>query len=352
MKAGFIMPAETPTGCSAADISSAKMQGVSAKELKNRGCEVASLMQGGFSGAELAQAGFSLDEIAAKQAAGAASQPSWEAKLQTIRDRQAQELSAQDYKDKLKSIQQSMSTQTSDLFSSWIPLPAQQFVQGAEKAAAGQATEGGGAAAGRGGQQAVGKGGPVDIFKAGSVMFAVLDTGVNSDEKSPVMATIIEGPLNGAKLLGSFQRVEQKVVLQFNVLNVPYVQTSVPINAVAIDPNTAKTALATSVDNHYMLRYGTLFAASFMSGVGQAVQNSGNSVTVNTSTGENVNLNGSVTATKAAVIGLGEVGNKMASAWQPMVNRPPTIEVKAGSGIGLLLMSDLSVPQKSQAVTQ
>ena len=54
-----------------------------------------------------------------------------------------------------------------------------------------------------------------DDVLAGSVVFAVLDTGINSDDSSPIMATIIEGQLKGSKLLGSFKRNGQTVTLSF-----------------------------------------------------------------------------------------------------------------------------------------
>ena len=48
-------------------------------------------------------------------------------------------------------------------------------------------------------------------------MFAVLDTSINTDEKSPIMATIVDGPLKGAKLIGGFSRVNQRVLLTFKL---------------------------------------------------------------------------------------------------------------------------------------
>ena len=44
------------------------------------------------------------------------------------------------------------------------------------------------------------------------------------------------------------------------------------IQAVAIDPQTARTALAGQINNHYLLKYGTLFASSFLQGVGSSLQ--------------------------------------------------------------------------------
>ena len=99
-------------------------------------------------------------------------------------------------------------------------------------------------------------------------MFAVLDTSINTDEKgTPIMARIVGGPYKGGKLFGQFTLVDKRVMLSFNILNLPDRDKTISINAVAIDPETARTAMSGEVDNHYLLRYGTFFASAFLSGV-------------------------------------------------------------------------------------
>lgn len=340
-------------GCSIDDIRQAKVQGISAADLKTRGCAASDLKTAGFTDADIAQAGFPLEQAPEAAAAAQAAAPAggakgggqevWSQQLDLIRKQQAQELTAQEYQDKIKQIQQTMATQASELFASWIPLPPQQFVASEDKGGA-AATGAGGKAQGQGAEG--GKQIPGNIIKAGSVLFAVLDTGINSDERSPVLATILSGDLKGARLIGNFQRSGKTVSLTFNLLNVPYLPSSIPVNAVAIDSNTARAALSGKVDNHYMLRYGSVFAASFLSGVGKAVESSANSVQISPPTGETININSSLTATQSALIGLGEAGSKLSDTFTPLVNTPPTVEIKAGSGIGILLMSDLKVPFK------
>ena len=342
LRAGFT-PQEVRKDDLAADVSKEAKSGSGAMDLKKAGLSDGdSLRAGSTVGKEV---GGGEDETAGdNNAAAVGGGADWQRQLKDIREQQAQQVSAQEYRDKLNQTQQAMSSQAGDLFAAWMPLPAQQFVQNAETGKGGVAAslEKGGAAASA---EAINKN--VNVTKAGSIFFAVLDTGINSDEKSPVLATIVEGDLKGAKVLGSFERVDKRVLLQFNTLSVAGLPASLPLNAVAIDPNTARTALADHVDNHYLLRFGMAFASSFASGVGQAIQNSSNSVQINTPTGEKINLKGSMNATKAALTGLGEVGNRFSNLFAPLVNTPPTVEVKPGSGIGILLMADLSVPKKS-----
>lgn len=356
--------------CSVASLQKVRASGVNASLLKGKGCNLASLQAAGYSPQELAAAGFSGSEIQGAIAgevagvgaqmgvsaqggpAGAVvpgSQVNVQRELERANRQQAQRAAAQESQDKLRQIQQTMYGQASELFSSWLPVPAQAYVQGATEEPAS------GAAGGQqfAGMQMMGGGNATaaqnlanaDITKAGTILFATLDTGVNSDETSPVLATIVQdGPLHNAKLLGTFQRVDKKVVLQFNVLSVPKLPNSLPINAVAIDPNTARTALASQVDNHYMMRYGMLFASSFASGLGQAFQNSGSQMET-TTFGTVVTLP-DLNPTQKAIVALGNVGQQFSGAIAPLFRTPPTVKVNAGGSIGILIMSDLAVPRQ------
>ena len=184
-------------------------------------------------------------------------------------------------------------------------------------------------------------------FKAGTILFAVLDTAVNTDEPSPIMATIVEGPYKGSKLLGTINFAggtsAESVSLYFNLLNVPDLPSSINVQAVAIDPNTARTSLASSVDHHYLLRYGTLFASSFMSGYSKVITNQGVSQTVATGGG------GATTATvtpplsgrKEIFAALGDVGKSFGSAFSSVTNTPNTIKVSSGTGMGVLILQDV-----------
>ena len=235
-----------------------------------------------------------------------------------------------------------MMMQANQLFAAWTPVPVQQFVQGEVPTPQAQGEK----TAPTKEQQAEEELKNSDVYKAGSIIFAVLDTEVNTDETSPVMATVVQGPLNGSKVIGNFQRVSEKVSLQFSVLSVPKLTSSIAINAVAVDPNTAKTSLASTVNNHYMLRYGSLFATSFISGLGEAIQSSGGT---SASTGIGTLTTAPVLGMKdKLLVAVGNVGQQFGTALASKVNMPPTIKVKAGTSLGLLLMADLLVPKNQQ----
>ena len=181
------------------------------------------------------------------------------------------------------------------------------------------------------------------MFKAGDVLFAVIDTAINSDQpNTPVLARIVTGPYRNAKLLGTFTREEDKLVIKFNTLALKNRPSSIPINAYAIDQRTAQTAMATNVDHHYLMRYGSLFAASFLQGFGtyfsnyQAYQCPSNSICINTDTNH---LN---PVSEAMYSGLGQIGTSLSDSVIKNFNKPPTVTLDQGSPIGVLIMSDVN----------
>jgi hypothetical protein len=232
-----------------------------------------------------------------------------------------------------------MQTQAKSLLSQWQP-PTQTYVKIDEPK-----IESGRGGAGFGGEFG---GGAAPIYKAGDIIFGIMETSVNSDEPGPVMAKIVSGPLTGSKLIGSFKRVEDQVFLEFSLLNAPEMNQSVPLKAVAIDPETARTALATSVDHHRLLRYSSLFASSFLQGVGEAVLAGIQPNLTTTDTSITVS-NATVTTKDEILVGLGEVGTKLGEKLDPLFDKPPTVTLDSGTAIGLLFLQDFTMqPGKAE----
>lgn len=188
------------------------------------------------------------------------------------------------------------------------------------------------------------------LYKAGDIVFAVLATTINSDYPAPILANIVTGPLKGSKLIGAVSKGPtltgtegpERVMLKFNRINIPGKPTTATINAVGIDPDTAYTAVADKVDHHYLLRYGTLFASSFLEGLGNAVQQSGSTTYINNN-GGTTTTNGTLSVAEEAISGLGEVGTTLGEQMEDYFDRPPTVYVYAGTSLGILLLSDLTI---------
>ena len=276
---------------------------------------------------------------------------------------QAQELALQEAQAEQQKLTASMQNQAKAVMASWSGpsgTPQQTYVEGAgakdKSGANGQAagtttasSDGTGSAA----TAAPAKKSPA-VIKAGDISFGIINTEVNSDMPGPVLATIVSGKLKGAKLVGTLQQAPEitgtngptTVTLTFKTLSLPSLPNSISINAVAVDADTAQTALASEVDHHYMYRYGTLFASSFLSGYGQAITQSG-SVSINNTDGSSTSFSQTLNPTQTFLAALGEVGTQLGDSLDDAVDRPNTIYVDSGTAVGLLFLSDVTIDSMS-----
>lgn len=274
---------------------------------------------------------------------------------QALRDLQQKQLQLSDQQQKqIQTIMNAMEGQAKSAFQAWNEFNPQQFVQGEWARKEAKDKDGGGNKDGigftaRSGDKTGSDSGGSILFKAGTIVFAVLDTTISSDEPGPILATVVEGKYKGARLIGSFTPTPQpgglppeKLTLNFSTLNIATAAKSIAIQAVAIDPDTARTALASDVDHHFLLRYGSILASSFLVGYAKAITSAGS---VQTSS-----ANGLATTTTAAQLNgrkeilaaLGEVGKKLGEAWKLYGTIPPTVTVEAGTGVGILFLSDVT----------
>lgn len=182
----------------------------------------------------------------------------------------------------------------------------------------------------------------IPLAKAGTIFNAVIETAVNSDEESPVLARIVSGPLKGTRLIGTFKNLGEKVAVVFNTANIPSLDKTIKLNAYAVDTNTSRTAMADDVNHHYFLRYGVLLATSFVSGYAQALAQSGSTSTptllgVSTTTP-------TYTPSQLNKVALGSLGAQVSGDIKQQYNNlKPTIYVNSGTAVGILLMDDLTV---------
>ena len=171
-------------------------------------------------------------------------QPS-QAQLQNIATQQAaaqanqQQQAAQQRQQAVQDLEQGMRTQAQALMSSWTGKsgsPAQQYIERTDAPKSGdkkekpEASEQSGDAKKEEASQSTqsSKSSDQETIKAGKIMFAVLNTAVNSDEPGPILATIVGGKYKGAKLLGKIQKPQtitgvkpSALTLTFNLMNVP-----------------------------------------------------------------------------------------------------------------------------------
>lgn len=381
--AGFTAAQLKDAGFSAADLKNAgfsveqlKAAGFSAKDLKDAGISADTLRKAGFSDQDLKDAGFSPDDssvaglqvpaqpkipsavvplpsVDGPSGISASTEAANAKQLQDILKRQQSQMADQRFQQKIQQRTAAMLGAANQSLQDWKTVASQVYVGGTPPKNAGGAPQAGSGPEGLlqvgtapGGLGTNSAAAP-SLIKAGDVLFAVLDTSVNSDEPGPILATIVSGKLNGSKLIGSFTLPSNadRMVINFNTMSVPGAPKTTSINAYAIDPNTARTALKTKANHHYLLRYGSLFAATFLEGFGNAFQSANTTITIGGTGGvTNTSISNGVgrSILENAVIGLATLGKSWGQVAQQQFNTPTTVLLCSGTGIGVLFTQDLA----------
>jgi YD repeat-containing protein len=268
-----------------------------------------------------------------------------DARLKAVMQRQQETLTAQQQAQMQQQIQAAMTTQSTQLFAAWAS-PMQAYVEGVPDKDAGKSGGGSsvGGTQGENDRRTSGAGRSTPLVKAGTIQYAVLDTAVNTDEPGPILATIVEGKLKGSRLIGTVTRQEKKAMLTFTVLTGPMFSSKASINAVAIDPDTARTGIASDVDSHYWLRYGTLFGAAFVQGYAQVLMTSGATITPPSVVTPGQVIPPNLSPKNKLYAALGNVGTRYQAVLGSNFNTPPTVTINSGIGLAILFLDDVAAP--------
>lgn len=176
------------------------------------------------------------------------------------------------------------------------------------------------------------------VLPAGEIEYAQLLIEANSDVPGPVLAQIVSGPLNGSRIIGSFQRTQEPTkLLTLNFNSVVLDGETVNVNAVALDPGTSLPGMATDVDNRYFQRIVLPAAAAFVEGAAEAISESG--LTTVTIEGETVAEETEESDTDQEVAsGITEAAQELRDILDDEADVEPLIRIEAGTPMGLLFL--------------
>lgn len=173
-------------------------------------------------------------------------------------------------------------------------------------------------------------------LKTGELFYSVSKLSINSDTPStPVVAQILSGDNIGGQFFGGFVLEHEHLVLHYT----KYVDidgNEFTVDAYAIDPNTKSAAMRSAIDNHTFKRWGGLAAASFLEGLGSALNNSG---TTTIETANSIRTTApEYSSAEQARIALGKVGERAAPIMERLMDTPPTVTLKPDQAIGVLVV--------------
>lgn len=176
----------------------------------------------------------------------------------------------------------------------------------------------------------------VAAVRAGDMIYATLDMTVNSDVQGPIVATLQAGEFAGAKVLGSFTKKGDYLVLEFNSMTLPD-DRFVKISGIAVDPLLRTVAMADEIDRHIPSKLLAVFGAAWLQGIGEAYMKKGSLNTVGGTAGDAVIEKSALdTSEDIAVAGLAKVGVALANMITPYASRPDTVIKYAQSGLAIL----------------
>jgi hypothetical protein len=175
----------------------------------------------------------------------------------------------------------------------------------------------------------------------GGVLYGGNVLNVNSDQPStPVVAEVLSGKHQGGKFIGGFALENDRLVLRYSKF-IDKQGNEYPVVAYAIDYNIKSAAVRTHIDNHTLLRWGSLVAAGFIDGVKTFAETSiqNNEQTTITSNGTVIESNEGISSGEQIALSLGSVGDRVADRLEDNFDRLPTVTFAPGQTIGILIVS-------------
>lgn len=170
----------------------------------------------------------------------------------------------------------------------------------------------------------------------GDVLYAVVDQFLTSDAPVPVFrSTIISGEYKGGILLGSFERVDESLVVNFERLRLPNNEIY-DIEAYGVDPKATNGSLASSVNRHTISRWSAVIGASLLKGWGEAIEASDQGAVAVADTV--VSTTPAYNFGEQALIASGAVGEIFTEKAIEYFDRPPTVKLRQGFPIGVVVL--------------
>jgi type IV secretory pathway VirB10-like protein len=196
------------------------------------------------------------------------------------------------------------------------------------------------------------------MVMAGSVIPATLVNGINSDLPGPVIAQVSQNIFDsatgksllipqGSKLLGDYSNAalygQQRVRIEFQRIIFPDTSSMDLPHALGAD-NGGYAGFNDEVNNHYLATFGTAAVMALIS-AGQTVGQIAAFNNSNSGYGPYGDSNQWELATQSAGSGAAsQLGNVGAQTISKGLNRAPTLTVRPGFQLNVMLMSDLVFP--------
>ncbi|ANN80820.1 hypothetical protein BAU07_26190 (plasmid) [Bordetella flabilis] len=180
------------------------------------------------------------------------------------------------------------------------------------------------------------------VIRTGNVLYAETIPEVNTDKGMDVMAVVRGGAWEGSILIGRVEQRPDDIGFRFTTLAPQDGRPSMSINAVAMKTENASLGVAENIDHHTLERYGSLGAASLLSGFGKAyAQTPGTAVIV--PSGTTVTSTQEPSNKQVIATSVGELGTNFSQEIRRGFDRQATFSTPKNQGIAVFFLSDVYV---------
>lgn len=176
----------------------------------------------------------------------------------------------------------------------------------------------------------------------GTQCWGSIDSYINTDKGGMIQASLfscagVKAKFANAKLFGNIKRNNEVIALTFDVMN--YNGAGVAVKAVAMDEDTATSALEGEVDRHYFTRWILPLFLDTAAGIGEAASRSGTTVTG--PDGVSVTTQNGLSYSSEVKVGVGKgVAGIAKKIEQEFQGNEKTVRTKAGKSIGIIFLED------------
>jgi intracellular multiplication protein IcmE len=183
------------------------------------------------------------------------------------------------------------------------------------------------------------------LVPAGRGVYGHTVFAVNSDAGGPIVLQADTGPIAGDRIVGSFGKAGSGDLLVVRVQSLVHDGQTIPVDGIVLAPDTMETAVATSVDQHYLSRFLLPAAAAFVQGLGQAIATTSNTQSVLSPFG------GAAYSTHLNIdqqlgVAAGVAGARIGAALNQAAPTGPTVNLAANANVGIMFLSNVVVPQR------
>ena len=162
---------------------------------------------------------------------------------------------------------------------------------------------------------------------------------LSSDQASPAVFQADSGPIAGDRMIGSFSRQNNRLVVRVSTI----IHHGQPISAegLVIAPETMEASVASGVNQHYLTRFALPAAAAFVQGLGQAIETTSNTTAVLSPFG------GATTTTSLNLpqqlgVAAGAAASNIGSTLNSAAPKGPTITLGANVAVGIMFLSNVT----------